>query len=77
MPLLILMYTTDVLCTVHFFFACHFSLLKFSEGQPYGKNLLLWLPQYFTPSDMPEVNSNLEKTFFITKVTPLETSAAS
>ena len=29
-----------------FFFACHFSPVKFSGGQPSGKNLLLWPPQY-------------------------------
>ncbi len=39
--------------------ACHFSPRKFSGpqgGQPLGKNLLLWPPQYFTPSDAPVWN---------------------
>ncbi len=47
------LYLSTPFLFVCLFFACHFSPRKFSGGQPFGKNLLLWPPQYFTPSDAP------------------------
>ena len=41
-------------CLFVCFFVCHFSLRKFLRVNLFGKNLLLWPPQYFTPSDAPE-----------------------